>query len=106
MGEIGSDLALPTTEVIKECAQISGLTVIGSGGIRNGLEIAKAMALGADLVGIGLPFLKPALQSEVAVEKFLDKLIFQLKVVMFALGGRDINELKSKSILRKTQPEI
>lgn len=105
-GEIGSDLALPTTEVIKECAQISGLTVIGSGGIRNGLEIAKAMALGADLVGIGLPFLKPALQSEVAVEKFLNKLIFQLKVVMFALGGRDINELKSKSILRKIQPEI
>lgn len=101
-GVIGGDLAFPTAEAIKECAKISGLTVIGSGGIRNGLEIARAIALGADLAGIGLPFLKPALQSAAAVEASLNKLIFQLKVVMFALGVRNINELKRRPVWRKS----
>lgn len=101
MGEIFAHWGIPTSEAIKQCAEVKGLTVIGSGGIRNGIEMAKALALGANLVGVALPFLKPATQSAAAVEKKLQNLIFQLKTVMFCLGARDIEELKKVKLVTR-----
>jgi len=97
-GQIFSQWGIPTGEAIKQCSELSGLTVIGSGGIRNGVEIAKALALGADLVGVALPLLKPATESSTAVEKKLRELIFQLKLTMFCTGVRKIKELKGKVV--------
>jgi len=94
LGEIFSQWGIPTTEAIRQCAKVKGLTIIASGGIRNGIEIAKALVLGADLTGMALPFLEPANKSSSAVEKKLKSLIHQLKITMFCLGVKNIKELK------------
>lgn len=101
LGEVFSDWGISTVEAIKECRQIEGLTVIGSGGVRNGVEIAKCLALGADVVGIGLPFLKPALESSLAVEKKIEELVMELKIAMFGAGVKNIKELREVRLGKK-----
>lgn len=94
LGNVFSNWGIPTANAIKECAQTKGVTIIGSGGIRNGLEIAKCISLGASLVGIGLPFLKPATISSKAVQNEIDHLILELKISMFCAGAKNLSELK------------
>lgn len=101
LGEIFSQWGIPTAESIIACKKVKGLRVIGSGGIRNGVEIAKALALGADLVGLALPFLKPATRSEKEVEEKLLQLVRELKISMFCLGVKNIKEAKKVKIARK-----
>lgn len=100
-GKVFSDWGIPTAESIIQCRKVKGLKVIGSGGIRNGIEIAKAIVLGADLVGLALPLLKPATQSAKAVEKKLIQLIQELKITMFCLGAKNISQLKKAQLSLK-----
>lgn len=93
LGETFSQWGIPTAESIIVCRKVKGLTVIGSGGVRSGIEVAKAIALGADLVGLALPFLKPATKSRRAVEEKLAQLARELKIAMFCLGAKDIKDL-------------
>jgi len=95
LGKIFSQWGIPTAEAIAECNQIKELTVIGSGGIRTGIDMAKALALGADIIGIALPLLQPATESTKAVEEKIKSLILQLKITMFCLGTKNIKELKN-----------
>lgn len=98
LGQIFSNWGISTAESIVQCRQLKELTIIGSGGIRTGIDIAKALALGADLVGIGLPLLEPATQSAQAVKKKLKSLILQLKITMFCLGAKNISQLKQTKL--------
>lgn len=98
LGEIFSNWGIPTAECIVECAKIQGLTIIAGGGIRTGIDMAKAIALGADLVSLGLPLLEPANNSSQAVEEKLESLILQLKIVMFCVGAKSIAELKEEKL--------
>lgn len=100
LGETFSQWGIPTAESIVQCRKVKGLKVIGSGGIRNGIEIAKAITLGADLVGLALPFLKPATKSAKAVEQALLQLIKELKIAMFCLGVKNIKELKRIQLIK------
>jgi isopentenyl-diphosphate delta-isomerase len=93
-GELFADWGIPTPRAIRQLREVPGLTVIGSGGVRNGVEAAKALALGADLVGLAYPFLHAAAES---AEKVVDKVrrsIEEMKVCMFCVGARTIAELK------------
>jgi isopentenyl-diphosphate delta-isomerase len=72
---------------------------IASGGIRTGLDCAKAIALGADVCGIALPLLKPATRGKAAVVVELEKIINELKMVMFLTGSRNIKQLKKKPVV-------
>ena len=58
--------------------------------------MAKAIALGADLVGIAHPLLKPAMQSTEAVINALQQWIWELRVSMFLVGAANLNELKGR----------
>ena len=61
--------------------------LIASGGVRTGVDMARAIALGADVCGIALPFLEAAERSEQAVMELLDDLIAGLRIAMFATGS-------------------
>jgi isopentenyl-diphosphate Delta-isomerase len=73
-------------------------TIVASGGLRNGIDLAKALALGADLGGMALPFLEPATRSSEAVAEALSAVIEGLRVAMFATGSRTIANLRAALI--------
>ena len=99
-GKIFSDWGIPTVDSIIQCQKIKGLQIIASGGIRTGIDIAKAISLGASLVGLAKPFLEPALKSDKAVEKKINSLIYQLKIVMFCVGAKNISQLKKIKLIK------
>jgi isopentenyl-diphosphate delta-isomerase len=67
--------------------------VFASGGIRTGVDAAKAIALGADIAGAALPFLEPATRSAEAVSKAIDVMVSGLRIAIFASGCRRPSDL-------------
>jgi isopentenyl-diphosphate delta-isomerase len=88
-----SEWGIPTAEALRQCAKETSVPIIASGGIRNGLEIAKAIAMGASLAGLALPLLKPASESKEAVLRKIEELVNELKMAMFLVGAKNIEEL-------------
>lgn len=89
-----------TTDSVINCCQ-EKLTTIASGGIKDGVEVAKALALGASLCGIALPFLAEAVKSSQKVEEKIDEIILELKIAMFCSGISTIGQLQNtKKLLR------
>ncbi len=84
---------IPTACSLVEVRAASKGKVIASGGIRNGLDAAKALALGADAVGIAKPFLEKALKGEEALEKHIEAIVAEAKICMFLVGARNLAEM-------------
>jgi isopentenyl-diphosphate delta-isomerase len=88
------DWGIPTAVCIVEVVQSTNLPVIASGGVRSGLDVAKALGLGAELAGFALPVLKPAAKGSEAVKQKINVFIRQLRTCMFLVGARSIEKLK------------
>ena len=100
LGEIFWDWGIPTAVSTAEVTNAIDVPVISSGGIRSGLEAAKAIALGADAVGMALPFLKNSTSQE-QLNKFISRFNESLRIAMFLVGASNIDELKeSKLVIR------
>jgi len=76
-----------------------GIPIIATGGLRNGMDVARAIALGADAGGFARQLLKPAMESPEAVVHEIGLIIEELKVAMFLTGARTITELNSKRLI-------
>lgn len=101
IGEMFADWGLPTPESIRQLAAVEGLTVIGSGGLRSGIDAAKAIALGADVAGMAYPFLKVATQSPEAVVAKIERVRRELAIAMFCVGARTIRELQQVKLVQR-----
>lgn len=93
LGEVFWDWGIPTAASIAEITQTSKMSVIGSGGIRDGTDVAKALALGASLTSVTQPVLQAAVESADATESVLSLLIEELKNVMFLVGAENVQKL-------------
>jgi len=89
---------IPTAISILEVRSVlPKIPLIGSGGIRSGLDIAKVLVLGANLAGIALPFLRHAYRGGIeAVRNYLDGLLLELKIAVALTGCSSIKEFKEK----------
>jgi isopentenyl-diphosphate delta-isomerase len=74
--------------------------LIASGGIRTGVDMAKSIALGADLAGLGQPLLAAALESADKVVEFLAGVIHEIKVSMLCVGAKDLRDLRQAPLTR------
>jgi len=91
---------IPTAEAIRQVrAALPEVVIIGSGGIRSGVDAAKAIALGADLVGTAMPMLAPATNLTEAVIERYGTYIEQLRVAMFCTGAGDLVALRQVTLL-------
>lgn len=89
---------IPTSESIQMVRQVSKeILVIASGGLRDGLDIAKCIALGASLAGMAGLFLKAAAQADhplEAVIQAVEEIRAEIRICMFGVGAADIPSLK------------
>ena len=67
----------------------------------DGMEVAKAIALGADLAGLAFPFLQAASSSEEALDELIELLIAEIKTVLFCTGNANLTALKRSQSLSK-----
>ncbi len=93
IGKLFWDWGIPTAISTVECAESTNLQVIATGGIRNGIEAAKALALGASACGIALPLLRSAVKSDMEAVKELSRIIEELRTAMFLVGAASVTEL-------------
>jgi len=99
-GELYWDFGIPTAIALKQCAANTNLPLIASGGVRSGLDGAKAIRLGASLAGAAVPFLK-AQQAKGAngVTFEIDSWVKALKIAMFCTRSRNLAQLKRAKLL-------
>lgn len=94
------DWGIPTPDAITRLAPLRDrLTLIASGGIRTGLDMAKALILGASLCGIARPFLEPAAESSDAVITHIRRLKREFQTALFLLGVSRAKDLIGRTDL-------
>ena len=100
-----ADWGIPTAASLVAAADVrtelgrKDVHLFASGGIRTGQELAKCVALGADLVGLASPFLKAAMESAAAVVEEMELLTAEARVAMFCSGAEDIDALRKPGVL-------
>jgi isopentenyl-diphosphate delta-isomerase len=95
LGELFWDWGLPTAASLIEVRRAVKLPLVASGGLRNGLEVAKCITLGASMAAMAYPFLRAASQSREALFAFADRVLVELKSTMFLVGAKNVQALGS-----------
>jgi isopentenyl-diphosphate delta-isomerase len=89
------EIGIPTAQALQECRAVSTLPLVASGGIRTGLEVAKALSLGAGVCAIALPLLEPATRSPESVVAVLERVIAELRVALFVAGFATVEDVQN-----------
>jgi len=104
VGAAFADWGIPTEEALVSVRQcLPEMELVASGGIRSGLDIAKAIALGANMAALGQPLLAPALESPRKVVEFLRGILDELRVAMLCVGAPDLAALRRTPLTRSDE---
>jgi isopentenyl-diphosphate delta-isomerase len=97
-----AEWGIPTEEALVAVRQaLPEMPLIASGGIRTGLDVAKAIALGADMAAFGQPLLAAALASADKVVEFIDGILHELRVAMLCAGAGNLAALRQAPLARR-----
>jgi len=99
LGDVFWDWGIPTAISIVEVSQTVNIPIIASGGIRDGVEMAKALALGASLTSLSQPVLQVAIKGVKETKDVLSLLIEELKTSMFLVGADSVQALQETPIV-------
>jgi isopentenyl-diphosphate delta-isomerase len=95
LGELFGDWGIPTPVALQLMKPYRHeMKMIASGGVRNGIDMAKSIILGASLCGVARPFLNPARESADEVRKVIRRLKKEFTTAMFLLGVGCIDDIK------------
>src|SRR5699024_5078213 len=87
---------IPTKDCIVSVRdKLPGATVIASGGMKTGLDAAKAITIGANVIGFARTLLQAATESVDEVIRVMDQIEFELKMAMFGIGADTIEALRN-----------
>ncbi|MBM3605959.1 MAG: type 2 isopentenyl-diphosphate Delta-isomerase [Alphaproteobacteria bacterium] len=97
------DWGIPTADALRAVAPLMrpGQVLIGSGGVRHGLDVARAVRLGADLAGQAAGALPAARHSAEALVQHFRDVIAQLRIAMFCTGSGQLAALRQAALLRR-----
>lgn len=97
------DWGIPTVTSLLDLLPLKlerNITLIASGGIRHGVDIAKSIALGASIAGIARPMLTAlSEQGEEGLNHFIENTLFQLRGAMFLTGSCDLRALAEQDLI-------
>jgi isopentenyl-diphosphate delta-isomerase len=99
LGDAFWDWGIPTAVSIVEVSQTVTIPVIASGGIRNGVDIVKALALGASLTSLSQPVLEVAVKGKEETKDVLSLLLEEARSCMFLVGAKSIESLKNTPLV-------
>ena len=94
LGRTFDGWGIPTAMSVLEAGGL-GVPIVATGGVRNGLDAAKALALGAAAVGVGRPALAAALAGYDALAEEIDTFLLELRVAMVLTGSPDVAALSA-----------
>jgi isopentenyl-diphosphate delta-isomerase len=96
-----SSWGIPTAQAVVEARWAApDSCIIASGGIRSGLEAAKAIALGADLAGFALPAIRAyASGGEEGLRELVERLLLELRAALFLTGSQNLRELRAAPVV-------
>jgi isopentenyl-diphosphate delta-isomerase len=96
-----ADWGIPTAQALLEVrAALPRMPLVASGGIRTGMDAAKALALGADVVAVARPLLSAAIESEEAATAWLQSFIDELRICLHGCGAADLSALRKLGAIR------
>lgn len=99
LGNVFWDWGIPTAQSLVEVTQTVNIPVIASGGLRDGVDAAKSLSLGAGLVSLSQPILRSAITGVTATENALLLMMEELKNAMFLVGAKSVEGLKKVPLL-------
>jgi isopentenyl-diphosphate delta-isomerase len=95
LGETFRDWGVPTPVALAE-ARLAGCEVVATGGIRGGLDVARAIAMGATCAGVASAVLRPASQGKRELKAFVEGMLEALRTALFLTGAETVGELSGR----------